>query len=142
MALAMLFSTVFRSSATAALASISVWAFFIFFWNIVVGLVSPLFAPQQITTLQELVSANQVQEMLSRISPLTLYGDIATIMLQPTERFLGFVLPVQLDRAIKAPLPLGQSVLVIWPQLTGLIAATILIFAIAYILFQRQEIRA
>src|SRR5215510_5726942 len=142
MALAMMFSTVFRSSATAALASIAVWAFFIFFWNIVVGLLGPLLGPQQITSLEQLVAANQTQEMLSRVSPITLYGDIATIMLQPSERFLGFVLPVQLDRAIKAPLPLGQSVLVIWPQLTGLIAATILLFAICYTLFQRQEIRA
>jgi ABC-2 type transport system permease protein len=142
MALAMLFSSIFRSSATAALASISVWAFFIFFWNIVVGLLAPLFAPQQITKVEDLVAASHAQDLLSRISPLTLYADIATIMLQPTERFLGFVLPVQLDRAIKAPLPLGQSVLVIWPQLTGLIAATIVLFAICYVLFQRQEIRA
>lgn len=142
MALAMSFSTVFRSSATAALASIAVWAFFIFFWNIVVGLLAPALSPQQITTVQDFVATNQIQLLLSRISPITLYADIATIMLQPTERFLGFVLPVQLDRAIKAPLPLGQSVLVIWPQLTGLIAATILIFAICYVLFQRQEIRA
>lgn len=142
MALAMLFSTVFRSSATAALASIAIWAFFIFFWNIVVGIVTPLVSPQQITSLEQLVAANQTQTVLTRISPITLYADIATIMLQPTERFLGFVLPVQLDRAIKAPLPLAQSVLVIWPQLTGLIAATILLFALSYVLFQRQEIRA
>jgi ABC-2 type transport system permease protein len=142
MALAMLFSTVFRSSATAALASIAVWAFFIFFWNIVVGIVAPLLGPQQITSLDQLVAASQTQTILSRVSPITLYADIATIMLQPTERFLGFVLPVQLDQAIQAPLPLGQSVLVIWPQLTGLIAATILLFALCYVLFQRQEIRA
>lgn len=142
MALAMMFSTVFRSSATAALASIAVWAFFIFFWNIVVGLLGPLLGPQQITSLEQLVTANQTQVMLSRVSPITLYADIATIMLQPTERFLGFVLPVQLDRAIEAPLPLAQSVLVIWPQLTGLIAATILLFVLCYVLFQRQEIRA
>lgn len=142
MALAMLFSAIFRSSATAALASIAVWAFFIFFWNIVVGLLVPVLGPQQIVQVQDLVAANQTELLLSRISPITLYADIATIMLHPTERFLGFVLPVQLDRAIKAPLPLGQSVLVIWPQLTGLIAATILIFAICYVLFQRQEIRA
>jgi len=142
MALAMLFSSIFRSSATAALASIAVWAFFIFFWNIVVGLLAPIFSPQQISTVADLVSANQTQLFLSRISPITLYADIATIMLQPTERFLGFVLPVQLDRAIKAPLPLGQSILVIWPQLTGLIAATIVLFVICYVLFQRQEIRA
>jgi ABC-2 type transport system permease protein len=142
MALAMLFSSIFRSSATAALASIAVWAFFIFFWNIVVGLLAPALSPQQITTVQDLVTTNQIQLLLSRFSPITLYADIATIMLQPTERFLGFVLPVQLDRAIKTPLPLGQSVLVIWPQLTGLIAATILLFALCYVLFQRQEIRA
>jgi ABC-2 type transport system permease protein len=142
MALAMLFSSIFRSSATAALASIAVWAFFIFFWNIVVGLLAPALSPQQITTVQDLVATNQMQLLLSRVSPITLYADIATIMLQPTERFLGFVLPVQLDRAIKTPLPLGQSVLVIWPQLTGLIAATILLFALCYVLFQRQEIRA
>lgn len=142
MALAMLFSAVFRSSATAALASIAVWAFFIFFWNIVVGLLLPVLGPRQITQVQDLVAANQTQLLLARISPITLYADIATIMLQPTERFLGFVLPVQLDRAIKSPLPLGQSVLVIWPQLTGLIAATILLFALCYVIFQRQEIRA
>jgi ABC-2 type transport system permease protein len=142
MALAMLFSSLFRSSATAALASIAVWAFFIFFWNIVVGLLMQLLSPGQITQVQDLVSANRTELFLSRLSPITLYGDIATVLLQPTERFLGFVLPVQLDRAIKSPLPLGQSVLVIWPQLTGLIAATILLFALCYVVFQRQEIRA
>jgi ABC-2 type transport system permease protein len=142
MALAMMFSTVFRSTATAALASIAVWAFFIFFWNIVVGIVAPWLGPQQIASFEDLAAAAQAQTILTRVSPITLYADIATIMLQPTERFLGFVLPVQLDRAIEAPLPLAQSVLVIWPQLTGLIAATILLFAICYVLFQRQEIRA
>src|SRR5512139_278474 len=61
MALAMLFSSLFRSSATAALASIAVWAFFIFFWNIVVGLLAPLFSPQQITSLDQLVAASQTE---------------------------------------------------------------------------------
>jgi ABC-2 type transport system permease protein len=37
---------------------------------------------------------------------------------------------------------LAQSLLVIWPQLTALIATTILLFAVSYVLFQRQEIRA
>src|SRR5512133_1118492 len=123
MALAMLFSSIFRSSATAALASIAVWSFFIFFWNIVVGLLMQILSPGQIADVTDLVSANRTELFLSRLSPITLYADIATILLEPTERFLGFVLPVQLDRAIKSPLPLGQSVLVIWPQLTGLIAA-------------------
>jgi len=29
-----------------------------------------------------------------------------------------------------------------WPELTGLIAGVILLFALAYVLFQRQEVRA
>jgi ABC-2 type transport system permease protein len=32
--------------------------------------------------------------------------------------------------------------MLVWPQLTGLIAGTILLFAVSYVLFQRQEIRA
>jgi ABC-2 type transport system permease protein len=32
--------------------------------------------------------------------------------------------------------------LLIWPQLTGLVSATIILFTATYVLFQRQEIRA
>ena len=41
-----------------------------------------------------------------------------------------------------APIPLLQSVLVVWPQIVGLAAGTILLFVIGYIVFQRQEVRA
>jgi ABC-2 type transport system permease protein len=44
--------------------------------------------------------------------------------------------------AIPSPLPLGQSLLVAWPQLTGLIAATVVCFALSYILFMRREVRS
>jgi ABC-2 type transport system permease protein len=39
-------------------------------------------------------------------------------------------------------LPTLESFLLIWPQLAGLVAGMIVIFAIAYVAFQRQEIRA
>ena len=48
----------------------------------------------------------------------------------------------QVQGAIPSPLPLGQSLLVVWPQLTGLIAATVICFAISYIMFMRREIRS
>ena len=41
-----------------------------------------------------------------------------------------------------APLPFDQSLLLIWPQITGLIAGMIVVFAAAYIIFQREEVRA
>jgi ABC-2 type transport system permease protein len=40
------------------------------------------------------------------------------------------------------PLPLVQSLLLVWPQLTSLIALTALCFAGSYIIFMREEIRA
>jgi len=142
-ALALLFSTIFRSPATAALASISVWLFFTIFWNIVAGLIFPVLAPKQVTSLDEYLAAGQTQVVLERISPSTLYAEAAFALLQPSARSLGFVLPIQLDRAVMGTsLPFDQSLILIWPHLTGLIATTILLFAIAYVIFQRQEIRA
>jgi ABC-2 type transport system permease protein len=41
-----------------------------------------------------------------------------------------------------SPLPFLQSLLVAWPQITALVAAVIALFALTYVLFQRQEIRA
>lgn len=142
-ALALLFSTLFRSPATAALASIAIWLFFTVFWNIVAGLLLPVLGPSQIRGLQDLLVQSQLELLLQRISPITLYAEMAIILLQPSVRSLGIVLPIQLDRAVLGtPLPLDQSLLLIWPHITGLIAATILLFALGYILFQRQEIRA
>jgi len=50
-------------------------------------------------------------------------------------------LPAQ-ARASTNPLPLGQSFLIVWPQLVGLIALASICFAASYILFMRREIRA
>ena len=41
-----------------------------------------------------------------------------------------------------APLPLSASLTVAWPQIVGLIAATILLVGAGYVAFQRQEVRA
>jgi ABC-2 type transport system permease protein len=41
-----------------------------------------------------------------------------------------------------APLPLLQSVLVVWAQIVSLIAATILLFVAGYVVFERQKVRA
>ena len=85
----------------------------------------------------------QTSQALDRISPNTLYAEIALALLQPATRTLGPVFISQLRGALLgAPLPATQSFILVWPQLTGLIAAMILIFAVGYVVFQRQEIRA
>lgn len=137
--LAMVFSVRFRQPATAALAAISVWLFFTVFWGMLVGLIAQAVARGV---------ANQInlELFLARLSPHTLYVESILAILNPEVRALGPLLLVQFLQlqgwGVRTPLPLSQSLLLVWPQLTGLIAGTIVLFAIGYVLFQRQEIRA
>ena len=143
LAVALVFSIVFRQSATAALASIALWLFFTVFWGIIASLLAQMLSPVQFGFPQEVLAQIQLEQTLTRLSPNTLYGEITLALLRPTVRAMGLVLPIQLEGAVLgAPLPLSQSLLLIWPQLTGLVAATIMLFALGYVLFQRQEIRA
>jgi ABC-2 type transport system permease protein len=143
LALGMVFSIAFRQPATAALAAIAVWIFLTAFWSILAGLIAPTLAPIQMGLPQEYLAQAEMQLTLARLSPSTLYAESMLALMNPNTRALGLVLPSQLYGAVLGtPLPLSQSLLLIWPQLTGLIAATILLFALGYVLFQRQEIRA
>jgi ABC-2 type transport system permease protein len=143
LAIAMLFSILFRAPATAALAALGVWLVFALFWAIITPLAATLIAGPPEDLFGPNLGYLQTQLAIDRLSPNTLYAEVALALLQPATRALGPVLYSQLHGALLgAPLPASQSFILVWPQLTGLIAAMILIFAIAYIAFQRQEIRA
>lgn len=143
MALALLFSVRFRQPATAALSAIAVWLFFAVFWSMIANLLAQILFPMRYGLVQEVLAQSQAALTLARFSPITLYTEIALALLTPSVRAFGLLLPMQLEGWILgAPLPLRQSLLLIWPQLTGLVAITVLLFAVSYISFQRQEIRA
>lgn len=137
--LALVFSVRFRQPATAALAAISVWLFFTVFWGMLVGLIAQGVA-------RGVTSQINLELFLARLSPHTLYIESILAILNPEVRALGPLLLVQFLQlqgwGVRTPLPLSQSLMLVWPQLTGLIAGTIVLFAIGYVLFQRQEIRA
>ncbi len=138
LALAMLFSVVFRSAATAALVTLGIWLFLTVIWPALAPAIAQAVVPPD---NQEalLVTA----QMLTRLSPSTLFGECVLALLNPTTRTLGPVYLSQLQGAVMgAPLPLWDSVMVAWPQIVGLIAATILLFVGGYVAFQRQEVRA
>ncbi|MCU0489976.1 MAG: ABC transporter permease [Chloroflexaceae bacterium] len=140
---ALLCSTVFRQTATAALTALAVWLFFIIFWGMLANLAARTLAPVQLGTPQEIIAQVETSQALARLSPNTLYVEATIGLLNPSTRSFGLVLPTQLQGALLgAPLPLDQSLILIWPQLTALIAITILLFALSYVIFQRQEIRA
>ncbi len=146
LALAMVFSIIFRQPATAALASIGVWFFFTLLWERIARLLAQILQPVQPGVLEEALAQGQLALTLARLSPNTLYAETTLALLDPTQRTLevpSLIQIFQLQQAgVQGPLPLSQSLLLIWPHLTGLIAATILLFALGYVLFQRQEIRA
>ncbi|MFW6115614.1 MAG: ABC transporter permease [Chloroflexota bacterium] len=143
LALAMVCSVVFSQPATAALASIAVWLFFMVFWGIIAQVVAQAAVPIRVGYAEEILAQTKLELALSRLSPNALYSEAILAVLKPSVRSLGPVLPIQLQGAVfGAPLPLDQSLALIWPHLTGLMAATILLFALGYVLFQRREIRA
>lgn len=140
---AMVFSVIFRQPATAALAAIATWLFFTLFWGIVASVVAQALITPIPGDVQSVLAQAGLQQAISRISPNTLWTEVVVVMLQPQVRSLGLVLPVQLYRAVLGtPLPFLQSLALVWPQLTGLVAGVILLFTLAYVLFQRQEVRA
>jgi ABC-2 type transport system permease protein len=145
MAMALLFSVRFRQPATAALAAIAVWLFFTVFWGMIAQGLAQVLAPVRYGLVAEVLAQDQVARALARVSPIALYNEIAMALLYPSLRAFGLLavlMQFQEGVILGAPLPLRQSLLLIWPQMTGLIAATVLLFAVSYILFQRQEIRA
>jgi ABC-2 type transport system permease protein len=85
----------------------------------------------------------ELEQILARLSPSTLYAEVVVALLDPTTRALGPIYLSQLQGAVLgAPLPLGESVLIAWPQIVGMVATAILLFVIGYVIFQRQEVRA
>jgi ABC-2 type transport system permease protein len=143
LAVALLFSVVFRAPATAALAALGTWLLFALFWSVITPLIANLIAGPPEGVFGPRMAFLHTQQILDRLSPNTLYAESALALLHPATRALGPVLISQLQGALLgAPLPASQSFILVWPQLTGLVATTIVIFVIAYIVFQRQEIRA
>jgi ABC-2 type transport system permease protein len=140
--LSIFFSVRFRQPATSALSGIAVWLFFTVFYSILVNVIAKAAAPSSTATPQQVASYQELIINLLRVLPSQLFSDATTTLLMPTVRSLGPLTVEQIVGTIPGPLPLGQSLLIVWPQITGLIAETIICFVLSYISFMRREIRA
>ena len=143
LSLSIFFSVRFRQPATSALSGIAVWLFLTVFYSIIVSVIAKAAAPSEMASTQQVMKYQQVIVGLFRILPGELYSDATTTLLVPTVRSLSPLTPEKIYGAIpNASLPLGQSILIVWPQITGLIAATIICFVISYVTFMKREIRS
>src|SRR5690606_22239766 len=115
--LSILLSVRFKPAATSALFAIAIWIFFTVFYSIIINLVSSAILPGQNGTTEEIMRYYNQMDLLSRISPAELFGDITTTLLMPNVRSLGVLTMEQVTLALESPLALGQSILLVWPQL-------------------------
>jgi ABC-2 type transport system permease protein len=143
-----LFSVIFRSTATSALASLALWIFFSFFVSLGASVLSDMVAPvgQAGGSPEMIMKHAQVQRVVSLLSPVNLYTQATSTILNPMRQttklvFVGPMEQLSMSR-FQNPLPLLQSLLIVLPHLVSLVAITVLCFGICYYIFMRQEIRS
>lgn len=141
LALALLFSLLFQKTVTAALASMAVWLFMTLFVVIVSQAIGSMIVPET-STPEQIARRSDVENIVSRISPTTLFSEAVHILLNPAARVFGLALQSQAEGILPTPLALDQSLALIWPHITTLFALVAVCFGISYILFMRAEIRA
>ena len=144
LALSIFFSVICRHAATSALASIAVWMFFAVFMSLVASIIANAMYPVN-TDYNAAVNAlnNYTLNLnLNRISPSYLYSEAVSTIMNPSVRTVNIVTMDQLVGAISGYLSLGQSLLLVWPHLTGLAALMLVAFGGSYIGFMRQEVRS
>jgi ABC-2 type transport system permease protein len=146
LAVALLFSILFRSAATAALVTLGLWLLVTFIWPVLAGAIAQIIVPPDPRYMAlglQTPGTAELEQILARFSPSTLFAEIVVALLDPTTRSLGPIYLSQLQGAVLgAPLPLGASVLIAWPQIVAMIATAMALFVIGYVVFQRQEVRA
>jgi ABC-2 type transport system permease protein len=146
LALAMLFSVLFRSAATAALVTLGLWLLMTFIWPVLAGAVAQIIVPPDPRYMAlglQTPGTAELEQILARFSPSTLFAEVVVALLDPTTRSLGPIYLSQLQGAVLgAPLPLASSLLIAWPQIVAMIATAMMLFVVGYVVFQRQEVRA
>lgn len=139
-----LFSVICRHSATSAMSVIALWIFFSIFMSLIASIIANAVFPIS-TDVEALFNSynNYTWELnLNRLSPYYLYSEAVSTILSPTVRSINVVTVSQLEGAVSGYLSLGQSLLLVWPHLTGLAALMLASFSISYVGFMRQEIRS
>ena len=143
----LLLSVVVRRAATAALIGFGVWMavamFGRFLLNLILGAIAPV---TDGTAIDRALGLYQLHAFVLRLLPTTLYSEASSVLLNPsltgtsTPATLGEL--TQAQQQIPTLLSLDQSLLLVWPHVVALVALTVICFAIGYIQFMRQEVRA
>lgn len=136
--LCIFFSIRFQQPATSALSGIATWLFFTVFYSMLVNVAFKV----MVQSGELSIKGQKLKLGIMRVAPNQLFDDASTSILIPTVRSLGPLSMEQVQGAIPSQIAVGQSILLVWPQLTGLIALTIMCFVFSYYLFMKSDIKA
>ncbi|MFL5713196.1 MAG: ABC transporter permease, partial [Chloroflexota bacterium] len=146
LAFGLLLSVLLRRAATAALIGFGVWLLVSVFGGLITTIVTGFLRPTADASIDTVLGNAQLQQLISRLMPSTLYAEISRVILNPSvtqvsaPTTIGQV--VQGQQRIDTLLSLDQSLLLVWPQMVALVGLTIVCFGAAYVAFMRQEVRA
>jgi ABC-2 type transport system permease protein len=119
----------------------AVWLFMILFMPLISQALAQAIVPDP-STAEGQARYVSIVELISRLSPSTLFAQTVSILLDPTERAVGLIMESQPEGLLPSPLGLDQSLNLIWPHITTIFALVAVCFGISYIIFMRAEIRA
>ena len=149
LAFGLLLSVVVRGAATSALIGFGVWLIVTFFGGLITSLISGALKSgrdDHSTTVEQRGSeaihrtappGHPVSRGVDRPPrPQTFSFEIST-----PATLAGYEQAQQQIPSISG-LSLGQSLVLVWPQMVVLLGLTVACFAAAYVLFMRQEVRA
>jgi ABC-2 type transport system permease protein len=147
LAFGLLISVLVRRAATAALVGFGIWMLIAMFGRFIVNLLLAAVAPINTTApLDQTLGTYQLHSFVLRLLPTTLYGEASSVLLNPslTQTSVPATLSQlsQVQQQVPTLLSLDQSLLLVWPHLVALVALTVTCFAIAYVRFMREEVRA
>ncbi len=145
LAFGLLLSVVIRRAATSALVAFGTWLLLTFFGGLITQLIGGVIAPQTGTPDQQ-AAALSLQQTITRLLPDTLYREASIAILNPQVASVSNPATIggyeQLAQRVPSLQSFDQSILLVWPHLVTMVALTTACFAIAYVRFMRQEVRA
>lgn len=145
LAFGLLLSVVIRRAATSALVAFGTWLLLTFFGGLITQVINGVLAPIS-GTLEEQARNLSLQQTITRLLPDTLYREASLAILNPQVSAVSNPATIggyqQAAERIPSLQSFDQSILLVWPHMITMLAIAIAFFAIGYVRFMRQEVRA
>jgi ABC-2 type transport system permease protein len=145
LAFGLLLSVLVRGAATSALIGFGTWFMLTILGGLITSIVKGVIAP--ITgTYDQQAAAAALQQTITRLQPSVVYQEAAATLLNPQVASVSNPATIagyeQLAQRIPSLQSFDQSLLLVWPHMVTMLAIMAACFAIAYIRFMHQEVRA